>query len=309
MPRPGGQGKIARMKAAYLIMAHHQPSHLARLIRRLDCDWAFFFIHVDRKSDIRPFQTAIPDRENVVFLTGGRRVKTYWGGYSMVRVTLNLMREASGHEESFDRYCLLTGGDFPIKSQQLIQEQFSTDKEFLRVDRHLRRSDKKLHRSFVSKYYFLDLPIPRRLNLGSISGTLPRKPYDKIDLYHGSAWWALTDGCVRSIFGFLRENRDYAPFHWFSFHPHEIFFHSIIKQTPYQDCIVHDYSDGPVPGGFHEHGCHYVHWPEGSSPSPRTLDRSDLEALLVSEALFARKFDETTSADLLDALEANIGTA
>jgi hypothetical protein len=56
------------MKVAFLIMVHHQPSHLSRLIQSLNCDWAYFFIHVDKKVDIGEFIRLAPNYPNVYFL-------------------------------------------------------------------------------------------------------------------------------------------------------------------------------------------------------------------------------------------------
>jgi len=63
------------MKVAILIMAHHQPSHLAKLIEALNCDWAYFFIHVDKKVDVAEFIKMAPKSSNIKFLDTAQRVK------------------------------------------------------------------------------------------------------------------------------------------------------------------------------------------------------------------------------------------
>jgi hypothetical protein len=49
----------------------------------------------------------------------------------------------------------------------------------------------------------------------------------------------------------------------------------------------------------------YVDWSEGG-PSPRVLTSYDLERMVRSSALFARKFDPRVDAAVIDALDAHI---
>lgn len=57
------------MNIAYLILAHHQPAHLRRLLAALDTDNAYFFVHVDAKVDSAPF--TIGARNDVFFWSDG----------------------------------------------------------------------------------------------------------------------------------------------------------------------------------------------------------------------------------------------
>jgi len=56
------------MRTAYLILAHHQPAHLAKIINAINCDWATIFVHVDFKVDILPFKVLIHEDKNIFFL-------------------------------------------------------------------------------------------------------------------------------------------------------------------------------------------------------------------------------------------------
>ena len=44
------------MKIAHLILAHKNPAQLERLIRAMKHPAFHFYIHVDKKSDIGPFE-------------------------------------------------------------------------------------------------------------------------------------------------------------------------------------------------------------------------------------------------------------
>lgn len=291
-------------------MAHHQPSHLARLIRSLSGDSAYFFIHIDRKSSLSSFKESIPESGRIVFLNDRERVYVNWGGFSQVLATLNLMETALGSGLDFGRYCLLSGSDYPIKKLGYIEDQLATDKEFIRIEHYLDGYSEDFFNRYIGFYWFQDNFLLRKARL---SGKIRRKIYDKIGLYHGSQWWALTGQCVEYINGFLKQNRDYVNFHKHTVCSDEIFFHSIIKNSPFAKNITHDLTaphDEPrcanVCIELNEHGCHYIDWSDSQASSPKVLDVSDFNRIMDSQALFARKFDEEKSKSLLELIDVEL---
>ena len=293
------------MRAAFLLAAHSQPEHLALLVDSLACDWARVFIHIDAKADIREFHKRIPESERVVFLEGGRRVKVHWSGFSQVQATLNLLEASQDHADRFDRFCLLSGSDFPIKPMERIRAALDSQTEFMRVDRRLDARDDNAHCRYVRHRHFHDLPFR---SLTSLITRFPRKTYDGISLYHGSGWWSLTHGAVAHVRDFIQRNPDYLSFHRHSLCPDEIFFHSIIKSSPFASRLSHDFEriDGHDRLPPNEHGCHYVSWTAKGGRLPKTLTEEDADELLRSGALFARKFHGIQSAGLLRILARSI---
>jgi hypothetical protein len=303
------------MNIAYLILAHHQPFHLARLIKALSCDGAYFLVHVDLKTDISPFKVLVPASKNIIFLENATRVKVHWSGYSIVIATLNLLQAAMALGVHFTRYCLLSGSDFPIKKNSQIMEVLSTKTEFLRVDRKLDYKKDDPYSETVKYIHLYDscflnprtTPSKRLfLTTERVLRKIPRKPFQKIPLYQGSQWWALTDRCVAHIFKFLEENSNYIAFHKYTRVPDETFFHSIIKSSPFAECIIHDVEKVESLNRCFEsnkHGCHYIDWNSRGAILPKVLDVSDTKLLMRSTALFARKFEENRSTGLLNQLE------
>ena len=300
------------MRAAILIIAHDQPSHLATLVDSLSCDWTRIFIHIDRKVDITEFQQCIPEHNASLFLDFNHRIRINWGGFSQVQATLNLLDASLNFGEQFDRFCLLSGSDFPIKSLDEIKMHLDSEKEFMRIDRRLDVSDDNTHCKNVRYYHFLDSPFPKTVkNIHArCLPKIPRKAYDKISLYHGCNWWALTIGCVRFIAEFLQHNKDYVTFHKHTLCADEIFFNSIVKFSPFAANITHDFEsviDQKSYFSLNEHGCHYIDWNAEGLTLPKVLNESDFSRLLNSEALFARKFREPESSNLLYNLKKAIG--
>jgi len=290
------------MKVAFLILAHDQPDHLAKLVKRLSSDWARVFIHIDGKVDVTPFQERIPEENGkVVFLGDEYREAVNWSGFSTVSATLRLLQSSLEGRERFDRFCLLSGSDFPTRSLNHIYDGFSSQKEFIRIDRRLDASDDNDHCYNVRHYHFMDGPCLGKAAHGDI-----REVYSDISLYHGSQWWSLTDKCVNHVMDFVGRNLDYSEFHKYTHCPDEIFFHSIVKSSPFSANITHDFElvdDLESFYALNQHGCHYVDWTSEGVPLPKVLDETDLNNLLSSQAYFARKFREGQSDKLLEALQ------
>ena len=117
------------MSLAYLISAHTDAPQLARLIRALHKD-AEFFVHIDKKVEIRPFQQAIR-AENVHFIE--KRIDIQWGNYTQVEYQMALLEAAVTHPTHFDHIFSLSGLDYPLWSNTHITQWLDEqgDKEIL----------------------------------------------------------------------------------------------------------------------------------------------------------------------------------
>src|ERR1035437_3117888 len=136
---------------AFLILAHTDPVHLGRLCRALD-HHARIFVHLDAKTDIRPF-LAQPISKNVVFIAD--RVRVSWAAYSQVEATLRLMREALASGHDFPHLVLLSGQDYPIKPLSQLHACLNdhADHELIKfVD----ASVSPAYRVFYEHYWFLE---------------------------------------------------------------------------------------------------------------------------------------------------------
>jgi hypothetical protein len=306
------------MKLAYLILAHSQPRHLARLIRRLQGDEAYFFVHIDRKADSVPFERLFAHERNVFLLA--RREPVFWGGFSQIRAVLALVAVAREAGPRFGSYCLLSDSDFPIKSRQHIKRLLASGREFISIEQPIEAAGPRLRRS-LSKYHFYDLQLlnPRegrtrlsralrqglvRMN-NAINECLPDRIFPlAVTPCRGSQWWCLTGACMEHIVRFLEANQAYARFFRFSRASDEIFFHTIVAASPFKDRTVGHFERDRL--DHNDRGSHYVDW-TGGGASPKVLDEDDLDPLLRSSCLFARKFSEARSSRLLTSLEKHIG--
>jgi hypothetical protein len=99
---------------AALILTHHSPELLARLVQRLEFYGAKCFIHVDSKVDILPFWQAC-SLLNPIFVEP--RKKVFWGGFSIIEATLSLVNAAL-MDESITHFALMSGDSYPVKPRE-----------------------------------------------------------------------------------------------------------------------------------------------------------------------------------------------
>ena len=293
--------RLDNMPIAYLLLVHNQPKHVARLINQLDTEQCHFFIHVDAKVDEAAFREGIDQRRNVTFLKN--RIRVNWGGFSQAQAMCRMLAEAARFDSSFTRFSLLSGADFPIKSNREIARAFESDREFMRVDRVLWPEESNSHDKNVRSYWFMDARWTRVKNM---SGRFKRSPYKSMKLYHGAGWWALSRDCANYVLNFLSSNPQYYSYFKYALCADEILFISILKNSPFSSKITHDFEKAASREEYfrsNDHGSHYIDWNARDTTLPKVLGMEDVDSLLKSNCLFARKFDEQRSADLVKFLE------
>jgi hypothetical protein len=191
------------MKIAYLILAHNYPGHLARLTQALATPNTAIFIHIDKKTDIRPFLEIAG--ENIQFTP--ERVAVYWGDYSTTEAILILINAAMAGSEPFDYFVFLSGVDYPVRTPAQLEAYFRQYRgsEFINMvampseaasKPMSRLTDCKPRPGTIGK---LTAKVRRVLaRAGIISRTRDHKTYfGGLTPYAGSMWWALTrDACV-----------------------------------------------------------------------------------------------------------------
>lgn len=115
--------QIKEFKIAYIILAHNQPNLLKRLISQLNVEGStIFIVHWDRKKKIKELESLKCITSNIYLVE--ERVDGVWGGISLVKATLNAIKEMLRLEFSFDYAVLLSGQDYPVKDNQFIFDFF-----------------------------------------------------------------------------------------------------------------------------------------------------------------------------------------
>ncbi len=305
------------MRIAYLILAHADPPQLQRLVNAANGEHAFFFIHVDKKQDIKEF-SQIERGGNIQF--SERRTKVNWGGFGMVHATLTLMRQALDSGTIFDYFVLMSGLDYPIKSNQFIAEYLAKHRgrEFIKYINLLEAAflEYKATRIRFHDHELMDLGgrvlrrVARLMGLGKIPAlSLERRYLEGFIPHYGSQWWALTQDCVKYILRFVDENREFVNFHRFTDVPDQMFFHTIIMNSDFAkrtnrraEYVYWVGMNHPVKEAGDT--IKYVDWSLDRA-LPAILER-DFEALKRSECLFARKFTTARSLKLIEQIDRHL---
>lgn len=235
------------MKIAYLILAHNQPLHLSRLIAALQTEDAYIFLHIDKKAGdmiCPPVASSVTLIQNTVTVN--------WGGFSIVQATLNLMQEAAASGE-YDYFILLSGADYPLRSNAYILRflQRYEGREFMNLYTmpEMNKTFDRVEYFYLEKKFKFAVPslskrantVMRELNKLLRSPCLKRsypQQYAHFTLYAGSQWWALSKACVDYLLQFVTDNSQYVDFYKHTAIPDEMFFHTIIGNSPIRKHVV-----------------------------------------------------------------------
>ena len=135
--------------------------------------------------------------------------------------------------------------------------------------------DAKKHRKYIFKFN----EIQRKLKF--------KRYYSKKapQLYGGEAWWSLSRKLLIYVLDYTNKNKYLFNRLKFGFCSGEIYFHSILMNSPYNNLIVNK-------------SMRYIDWKRRNGNTPANLDFNDYEKLVKSEALFARKFELPVSDEL-----------
>lgn len=309
-------------KICYLILAYDDPKNLYRLVNRLN-DRADFYIHIDKKSEIKEFTTLFEEYPNVTFIKD--RVKVYWGGFSIVQAELNLVETALSKNNSYMRYVLLSGSDYPIKDTKEIHHFFeqNNDTEFIRGINLDRLENKELFGLHIDLWQKHDYPWINKANTKTFKifravinrvlrkFSLPKSiRHHKFDLYHGSQWWALTNGCIRELVDTYRANeRDYLNFK-IGFASDEKFFHTLFFNSSYRNRNQVNGPDQPIAVKDRTETSRQtsllanIHIIDQSMT--KWFSDKDFDEIKASDKLFVRKVSTEKSEKLLDAIDQQI---
>ncbi|MCE7796159.1 beta-1,6-N-acetylglucosaminyltransferase [Sphingobium sufflavum] len=274
---------------AYLILVHRYPEQFKRMFRAIYVPGNHYLIHIDKSSG-PAFAASITQflapYQNAAILPAKKAV---WGGYSLVDAELRGMQQLLAMGADWKYFINLSGQDFPLKSQAYIAD-FLTEHDgtqFIRaVDQRLIRPDTMNRLS----HYFLEA-FSRIWRTG-----IPRKYMRGVTPFIGTQWKAVTRDFCAFVCNDPAINR-YKRYYRGTLIADEGFFQTVMKNAfPHESAANDDLRT--------------IDWvPDGDIKlRPRTFTADDTMRLTLSPDLFARKFDATEDAEILDILEAHLET-
>lgn len=286
-------------KHAYLILAHNNPNQLQLLLELIDDVRNHIFVHIDKKSDIKPFLLNGVMKSQIDFIVD--RVAVYWGDISQIHAELNLLDNVVGKTESYDYIHLLSGADMPLRTQDEIHQFFDShigeefidycNSEFNFLDLIEKTEYPFFGGKYLSKKDFFSKHIGRRLF--SISRKLVKafhikNSFDVENLHKGSQWFSITGDCARWIVDRKEEIIRNFRYTWCC---DEIFLQSYVMTSPYAKNISR------------LGNLRYIDWTRGN---PYVWQNNDYDELMNSGAMFARKFSMELSPDIINRIAKSI---
>lgn len=310
------------MKISYLILAHKNPTQFHRMVEKLNTENVYFFVHVDKSADDTPFKEPFLNADNIFFLEDSKRQITPWSDITISEVVLTLFRETI-EKLSTNNYCvLLSGQDYPIKSNDYIYNFFKTNyglnfisvsditdiwpewkDRFERYNFHL--PNKRLNRGIyplLDKRFFnirnfkhafyLFKNVGFWTTLNTIFKNKRQHP-DYIIPKGGGTWWALPVETVVELLNYIKEHPDFLAYHEYTHVPDETLFASIVNKLKDNNKIKETTT--------------YTNWLRKDVELPVTFQKDDLQELLQAgdNYLFARKFDVSFDSEILNKLDEN----
>lgn len=273
------------MKIAYCIACHKYTSVLEALIKWLG-ENNDFYIHVDAKVDLSLFDP-LKNRKNIFICRN--RIKVYWGTYSQIKCTLLLFRMTQ--LRNYDYVVFISGDTLPLRNASEIENYLEKNKgnEFVIMRTFEQGYRERLKYRYPVKGMRCDSFMEKMVTkVRSKYHLFRRNPYYKFlpTLAFGSNWMIITPEFRDYIFDYLDDNPFYSEAFRRSCCGDELFFHTIIVNSPFK-CKIS------------KRAFLYVDWETGPQ-YPKLLDNSDFsriqEALEKEEEnhyyLFARKFSD-----------------
>lgn len=274
------------MNIAILILAHKNLIQLNALIKKLDNNFNIY-IHIDHKSNIKP-EDIVPSPK----LRITKQYPVYWGSYNQILATYTLMKSA--YLDDNDYYLLISGQDFPVKSNSYMLDFIESNKynDFIEYE-ILPRKDWH-DGGFERVLYFWE----NRDERGLLSFLLKhirkyQRPISffqrKMDcpFFGGANWFNLSKSTMQKVVKYVDNNNYLARFKCTRC-ADEIWLQTLLMSKLHMTFLIND-------------SLRYTDWKSGPE-YPRIMRSSDINMINNSPALFARKFDWEVDASIIHTL-------
>lgn len=280
------------MRLAYIVLAYKLSGQVVRLVRKLADDGVTFFVHVDRKTPDRVHDEIVAGLADVPRVQWLTRRRCYWSGFGIVAALLEAVQRIAQDPEGFDYATSLTGDTYPLRSNREIRRYLSgldgrscLEHEAFPATGLAGGGMERIERWHWAHVFGRRFSVPNRYLRLPIKRRFP----EVLLPFSGSGGWSLSQECVEYVAGFVAANPQVVRFFERVFAPDESLFQTILLNSPFADRLVND-------------DLRHVDW-SGPDPPPRILTSADFDALIASGDLFARKFDITRDAEILDLID------
>lgn len=273
-------------KHAYLILVHGSVEIYRILIRLIDDVRNDIFVHIDAKSDINQFTDIHPIHSKIYFVD---RLKIYWGDVSQIKCELLMLQAAIQHGQ-YSYYHFLSGVDLPLKNQDYIHDFFDKHQglefvgyqegKFVQKEIAYRIQTYCLFvKYFRSRYVLLSRFIKRvSFILCKLQQLGSFQRYSHVNFKKGANWVSITHHLATQL---VQHKVEILNTYLYSFGADEIFIQTFLENSELKN-------NRYLPDSSEYESCmRLIDWDRGS---PYTWTMTDIDELLASDRIFARKF-------------------
>lgn len=262
------------MRTAHLILVHKNPLQVEKMLKRMSHPSFDFFIHVDKKVDIKPY-FHLASLPNVFFVK--KRVNVQWGGHSINKATFNSIIEICKNDQQYNFINFLSGQDYPIKPIKEIVSFFQENigKEFIQYRDII--NDWEEAQSRYKKYHLTEFKFKGSTKLEWILNFFSRErqiPYN-LHPYGESMFCMLSPEVALYVTNKILSDKKLESFFTYVWGGDEFLFQTIIMNSHYRDRVINN-------------NYRYIDWSEKKA-NPKILEIEDFPNLKNSSMLFARK--------------------
>ena len=295
-------------RIGFVLLTHANPPQILRLVRRLNTmfDAPPIVCHHDF-GKCALSEDSFPT--NVFFVHP--HANTGWGKFSIVEATLLGLEAMYRRADSPDWCVLLSGACYPTKPASQVLANLTTGGYDAHIDGVLidpATMDASWYKEVSRRYLtmHIDIPFPtldRRLRPKTRFAALPQSlsqsflPFSPtLKCYVGSHWLTVSRRTAEHLLEFQKTPANLAlvkhyqdlKYYKRERFPEESYFQTVLYNQP--NLRLNDYN------------WLYLDWSE-KKLNPKLLTLADLDTIQASPAHFARKFDMSRDADLMDALD------
>ena len=276
------------MRIACIIVTYTSAVQTKRMIDRLNNGQFDFYIHLDKKIDIKTHEILF-DTPNVFFVKN--RVDVQWAAYTTVQAAFNSIKQIMASGIKYDFVNLITGQDYPIKPASYIVNFLEQHKgqEFIEYKDFDDNWNEAYER--INKYHFTNLKLRGKHRLETLVNLLFKRPKMpvKMKMYGVSTFWTLSPECAYYVVNYVETNKSFERFLKYTWGSDEFIFQTVLMNSPYVSKIVNN-------------NYRYVDWSAGGA-RPRFLTKDDFGKIMASDGFFGRKFNLDIDSDILDMID------
>ncbi len=227
------------MNLGFIILAHHQPDAIRRLVDLLATDGNRVVIHFDTSATKLDQQAVAriaaekPDQVTVI-----SKVHCVWGEWSLVDAVLHALREFEKLPKQPEYIHLMSGADFPIRPVSELREflRRNSNRDFIECCDITQKTWVKggLGSERLRFFYPFNFRTSRRAfdRLVRWQRKLKirrRLPMD-LKTHMGSQWWTLRWSTCKKVLDFTRDHPEVPKFFRSTWIPDESYFQTVIAK-------------------------------------------------------------------------------